>query len=175
MAANPADIIARANLYLGRTAPALDHVLRLLKQDLPGTITYVNTNFDRGLPAVKQWDYAKARMEDDAFPAIMVSTAKQTVEFGAGHMDTHNVVVWVVYERTESRKQIRESVDIAELATAVLHYYKDAQTDPDGRVVWNDFLPTGLSPIPPDFSNYSGYAAHFQMRQTPGCGLWWTE
>ena len=168
--ATPAEIIARANSYLGRITPALDEILRLLRLDLPGCIEYANTQFKLGLPAIEIWDYAQARNE--VFPAILVSTSLQTEEFGIGHMDVHNVVVFVAYERQENRYEAQKAADIADLVRAVMLGYKDRKTDPVGRIVWNDLLPSGETQIPPEWAQWSGWGVHFQMRQTPGQTLW---
>ncbi|MGD9497966.1 MAG: hypothetical protein AB7Y46_16805 [Armatimonadota bacterium] len=163
----PAQIIANMN-SLGRATPVLDEVLSILHSSLPGALEAL------ALPAIHTWDYAGVEIDPARFPAVLVGAAIRTDEWANRWADTMHLQVTVAYAPTITRRQLQDSLDIAQVVRGVLTMptvmgprYKA------GAMVWNWLMPAGFSLVPPNFPYYRGWIAEFVCQQNPvQANLW---
>jgi len=159
---------------LGRPTPALDEILRALKENLWPLMDHL------GFPArcqPKTWHYAgEAKIGELGWPCIVVGGAFNSTEFGLGQMDEDEINVTVAYAPAIERREFQESLDIACLTRGILYHptYRAQHKDPDApsRLLWVEIHPLGLRMVPPEFKNYSGWMARYLLRQPPGSNLW---
>lgn len=151
----------------GRGTEAFDEILAILHDNLPQVLTHLE------LPAIKTWEYAGVELDAAKIPALLVGGSIRTENLGTDFGDTGHVLVTCAYMPVISRRQLQDSLDIVQCASALLSMPGIAGPRKDGdKVFWNWLLPTGYSLVPPDFPQYSGWIAEFSMLQSPANKLW---
>ena len=151
------------NGIYGRPRAILDTVLRALSTNLPSLLTTL------GLPSIKAYHWAHEEIKH--FPAVVVSGAVTTEQWGAGHADTMHVVASWVQAHPLSREDWQTALDMAAVMRGLL--YAPGLRGPvrreDGNIVWDYTIPLGLSPIEPDTAiNYGGFALNLEVHEKAG-------
>jgi len=161
-------------LRLGRTAPALTELLSILEANLNPLLTEMGF----GAADLMQKYYWAGEVVT-TFPALVVSTAVDTVEQNMGHTDTLTVQVTVAWGASIDRLALQKCFDTVNIVRGILYapLVRSNYYDQQGRKLWTQLVPTGtrmLSPGGADWNNYFGMIAQFTMLQMPGMGndLW---
>lgn len=169
----PDDVLASAKGMGGRVSIARNEVLRLLEAVLPGTVGRFNEINGTRIRAPQGFFGSRESLaEQKAWPVVVAGASLDIEARASGTRFKHlTLVVFVVGGRTETREALDDVWDLAELADLVVGGTQRGWCLPDGRMVWNQCLPQGITQLPGDWEKYSGTAAYYRVDQM-GLDLW---
>ena len=166
----PASIVA--NMRGGRVSVARNEVLRLMHDLLPGVIAAQNARDGIEITAPKQFYAARESLEGLTLPAVMVGASLDLTAPSPGVMfKAVTVGIFCIGGRIEGRAEIDDMWDTVELAIEIMKTTQRGHCLPDGRLVWNQCIPSKAEQLPGNWDKYSGAAAYFRLDQM-GLDLW---
>jgi hypothetical protein len=165
------DVLAKLQSTGGRATPVLDEVLDIERRVLPGVIDYMNVQKNLDLPTIQGY-YVGGEKVVGTWPVLIATTEVDTqVLSPANFQDNMNLMLFVAYDRFESRRQVYDAYDLAYLARAVLTSFNTGYSK-DGKKLWSQLLPAGFTSVPQMWTEFQGFAVHFRIAQFPGNNLW---
>ena len=166
----PESIIA--GMRGGRVSVARNEVLRLMHDLLPPVIALQNARDSTAIVAPKQFYAARESLEGLTLPAVMVGASLDVEAKGGGvQFKSVTVGIFCIGGRVEGRAEVDDMWDTVELAIEIMKTTQRGHCLPDGRLVWNQCIPSKAEQLPGNWDKYSGAAAYFRLDQM-GLDLW---
>jgi len=151
--------MATLNGEVGRPRMAVDAILRILSETLPGVL------LDLGLPTPK--GYHRSGEEIPNLPALVVSSSVMADPHGGGYTDSISAQVSWEVPHPMSRADWQVAMDVATVVRGLLFMPQFRGDLRHGdAVIWDYLIPTGIEPMVSDAdANWGGFAAQYTIVQ----------
>ncbi len=168
-----------ANLPLigGRISIALNEILRLMRDNLPADIAYVNAQcgYAQGIPIPASYYMAPERVKPDDINYIIVGASVPMRSEGAGQFKAVSTVELVTVNQTiTDREQSMDQWDRAWIMAALLYRTLGGWTNPAGQTVWSNLRPMAIAEAGQNNDDYHAISITYEMTQYPIQGNLWT-
>jgi hypothetical protein len=161
----------------GGVYAAMEEIVARLRINVPVKTDAFNARMGltgpREVPKPKDYGITPGVMTDKHLNMVLVGCSTNTVAESPGiFRNESQVVIYSIAPRIEIEKQVKAAHHRAAIIRGIMLKFLTDCYDSEGRCVWRQLEPTGVSFLPQPYADYAGVACYYQMKQTPDDNFW---